>query len=604
MLKSLFVRLSRQASRWFNIDAETRVSIYISTIVGTKLSNIPYWFELLLACGIATLGLALNSAAVVIGAMLISPLMTPIMGIGLALATGDIFLGVRAIVNLLLSVAAALAAAVFFTSVLPFKEVTSEILARTQPTILDLVVALLSGLAGSVATLKSSKGLTAALPGTAIAVALMPPLCVVGFGVGIRHYDPQWISVAKGSGLLFAANLVAIVLTSMLVFLVVGMGGRRVKAQVDEWQSRPGNLSRLETWLSRRRFGMIWSKIGTLQARLAVILVFFLLVYFPLQEALNRVVAQVQKRGREQTQVKVIHEIGQGLFRVKNRSDIEKISIENAPDGLRAVVRVSTNWIFGSEEKGRFERLASERLKVPVRLILIQSPGFFGEEKETDWAGFFGVGREERSVPPEESYQRLFGRIQSVVQGLWPLPLAQLLGLKFFIEEAEDGEITPRLKLAYLAAEALSQDAKHVFSNGVRQSLGFEPSIEWQWVPSRYGPFPLSFGRVLLSPEAKEEVVRVGKAIKEFPELEIELLLLATRQSGREGRRHSSALASRLSEEMEAQGIPPVSLEISELPEGSPRLLVSLRRRAEGHTPTFDPSPFPELSESVPAAEP
>lgn len=600
MIKKIPIRFSKQASRWFNIDAETRVSIYISTIVGTKLSNIPYWFELLLACGIATLGLVLNSAAVVIGAMLISPLMTPIMGIGLALATGDIFLGVRAIVNLLLSVGLALAAAVFFTAVLPFKEITSEIMARTQPTILDLVVALLSGLAGSIATLKSSKGLTAALPGTAIAVALMPPLCVVGFGIGIRHYDPQWLIVAKGAGLLFAANLVAIVMTSMLVFLSVGMGGSRVKAQVDDWQKRPGHLSRIESWLSRRRFGRIWSKIGTLQARLAVILAFFFLVYFPLQEALNRVVSQVQKRGRQENQIKVINEIGQELFRVKNRSDIEKISVETGSGGLRAMVRLSTNRIFGKEEKERFERQATERLKVPVRLILIQSPGFFGEERETDWSKFFGMEKTERPPSLEESYRLLFDRIQSVAEGLWPIPSAQMLDLSFFLEEGEGREIKPRLKLAYLAPAELSHDAKVVFSNGVRQSLSFEPEIEWHWIPSRYGPIALTNGRLLLPPETNEALIRIGKALKDFPKLETELLLLAPAGAGRGERRRPSDLASRLSKEMEAQGIPPVALEIGELPKGAPQLLLTLKMKSAGGDPGPQNSTAPESTESAP----
>lgn len=609
MIKKLPGKISKQASRWFNIDAETRVAIYISTIVGTKLSNIPYWFELLLACGIATLGLVLNSSAVVIGAMLISPLMTPIMGIGLALATGDIFLGARALMNLFLSIALALAASIFFTSVLPFKDLTPEILARTQPTILDLVVALLSGLAGSIATLKSSKGLTAALPGTAIAVALMPPLCVVGFGVGTRQFDPQWFAVTKGAGLLFAANLVAIVLTSMLVFLLVGMGGRRVRAEVNEWQSQPGHLSRVELWLSRRSFGQIWKKIGTLQARLAIILAFFFLVYYPLHEALNRVVAQVQKRGREQGQVKAINEIGQELFRVKDRSDIEKISVENGPEGLRALVRVSTNRIFGKEAKDRFEAQASEKLKTPVRLVLIQSPGFFGEEKETDWSKFFGVEPQAQPTTLEESYTLMFGRIKSIASGLWPAQSAQMLGLEFFLKEGVDGSIRPVLKLAYLSPQALSRDAQDIFGSGIRQSLGFEPEIEWQWVPAQYGPFELVFGRSLLSPEAKKELILVAKALKQFPDLEAEFQVLAPLPKGKRDRRISpSEIALKLSEEMQEQGIPPTPFELGELTDGNPRLLLTLRAKSNFLEFISESAPHPSPSiapaESFPSSVP
>ena len=139
---------------------------------------------MLFSAGIATLGLALNSPAVIIGAMLISPLMGPILASGLALATGDFVLGTRAVVNLALSCLAAIAFAVLLVALLPFKEVTAEIAARTQPNTLDLVIALFSGAVGSIAVCKEVKGVVTSIPGVAIAVALMPPLCVVGYGIG------------------------------------------------------------------------------------------------------------------------------------------------------------------------------------------------------------------------------------------------------------------------------------------------------------------------------------------------------------------------------------------------------------------------------------
>jgi uncharacterized hydrophobic protein (TIGR00271 family) len=110
----------------------------------------------------------------------------------------------RSLLNLLLSCLVAISFAVLLVTLLPFKEITSEILARTRPNILDLVIALFSGAVGSVAICKEPRGVATSIPGVAIAVALMPPLCVVGYGIGvaISVNSTQGLQVASGGGLL------------------------------------------------------------------------------------------------------------------------------------------------------------------------------------------------------------------------------------------------------------------------------------------------------------------------------------------------------------------------------------------------------------------
>ncbi|MGP8247618.1 MAG: DUF389 domain-containing protein [Bryobacteraceae bacterium] len=125
-----------------------------------------------------------NSPAVIIGAMLIAPFMGPIMGTGLALAVGDLYLGIKAVLNLLVSVAVSVGFSGFLVWLLPFHSATPEIMARTNPNLLDLGIALLFGLAGSAVVCRGGGDGVTALPGVAIAVALMPPLCAVGFGLG------------------------------------------------------------------------------------------------------------------------------------------------------------------------------------------------------------------------------------------------------------------------------------------------------------------------------------------------------------------------------------------------------------------------------------
>jgi uncharacterized hydrophobic protein (TIGR00271 family) len=161
-----------------------------------------YYGLIFCACGIATLGLLQSSAAVVIGAMLISPLMGPIVAMGLSLAELDLPNFRRAATTLGVGVLVSILASVLIVWASPLKEVTSEILARTRPTLLDLIVAALSGVVGGVVTLSQRGGIIA---GVAIATALMPPLATVGYGVATGS-----AAIAGGAGLLFITNVVAI----------------------------------------------------------------------------------------------------------------------------------------------------------------------------------------------------------------------------------------------------------------------------------------------------------------------------------------------------------------------------------------------------------
>ena len=136
--------------RWLRIRASDKPRVYRRVVEATELNSLSYWLEIFFSAGIATFGLVESSPAVIIGAMLISPLMGPIMATGLALALGDLYLGIKAVLNLFISVAVSVAFSGFLVWLLPFHSATSEILARTNPNLLDLGIGLLSGLAGSV----------------------------------------------------------------------------------------------------------------------------------------------------------------------------------------------------------------------------------------------------------------------------------------------------------------------------------------------------------------------------------------------------------------------------------------------------------------------
>ncbi|HSJ77677.1 MAG TPA: TIGR00341 family protein [Erythrobacter sp.] len=178
-----------------------------------KLSE-HYLFMTAMSGGIAILGLLLSSPAVVIGAMLLSPLMGPIMGLGFALAIGDWDWLKQSIRTLLIgSVMAVLLCAllVFFS---PIQTITSEIAARTRPNLFDLFVALFSALAGAYAMIRGREG---AIVGVAIATALMPPIAVVGFGLATFNW-----TVFSGALLLFVTNFITIALTAFAMAKLYG----------------------------------------------------------------------------------------------------------------------------------------------------------------------------------------------------------------------------------------------------------------------------------------------------------------------------------------------------------------------------------------------
>ncbi|CAN7281266.1 DUF389 domain-containing protein [Phenylobacterium sp. LjRoot164] len=161
-----------------------------------------YAFMLFSACGIAALGLLQSSVAVIIGAMLISPLMGPIMAMGMALARLDTRAFRSAAAALAIGAALSVAASILIVWISPLKDATPEILSRTRPTLLDLIVALLSGFVGAYLTVNRKGG---AIAGVAIATALMPPLAVVGYGLATANWQ-----IAGGAGLLFLTNVVSI----------------------------------------------------------------------------------------------------------------------------------------------------------------------------------------------------------------------------------------------------------------------------------------------------------------------------------------------------------------------------------------------------------
>ena len=275
------------------IAPDSKPGVYLEVFNSSEIVSLNYALELLFSSGIATFGLVLNSPAVVIGAMLISPLMGPILAAGLALAAADLYLGIKSLLSILIGVVSSVLFSAALVWALPFQIPTSEILARTQPNLLDLGVALFSGLAGSVVVCRRSEGGgVTALPGVAIAVALMPPLCAVGFGIGSGFAWP----IISGAGLLFLTNLAAIVASAFLVFYVVRMDSPDVRTKIDSLVLEGASHDLLYELLQKTKVSGALGHVGKLRWRIVMLVAVLAMLFVPLSRSLLQVRDEARSR--------------------------------------------------------------------------------------------------------------------------------------------------------------------------------------------------------------------------------------------------------------------------------------------------------------------
>ncbi len=301
--------------------------------------GINYFVLIVLSCVIAALGLLSDSAAVVIGAMLVAPLMSPIMAFSLGLVQGDLRLIRFSIESIIKGVALAVIIAAFMGLLSPFKTATGEMLARGQPTLLDMAVALVSGMAGAYALAR--KDVSAALPGVSIAAALMPPLATVGLGLSMGN---AW--VAGGAFLLFLANIAAISLAAGVGFPLLGI--------------RP------QTWgpESRRR---LWQ-------RLFASLFLLLVIAVPLGAIMSRT---VRNAAQEQT----VREILTRYVTAEN-GQLVNLEIEEKKGSLLVVATMRSTQPFDQEMVDGLAEALNEQSRYPVRLEVIALPVIRSHEKQ------------------------------------------------------------------------------------------------------------------------------------------------------------------------------------------------------------------------------
>jgi uncharacterized hydrophobic protein (TIGR00271 family) len=516
---------------WFannlGVGQARKEQVYLEISSSLSLDDLSYWIQVLFSAGIATLGLVLNSPAVIIGAMLISPLMGGILANGLALAAGDVVLAIRSLLNLILSCLVAISFAVLLVSLLPFKEVTSEILARTQPNLLDLVVALFSGAVGSVAICKEPKGVATSIPGVAIAVALMPPLCVVGYGIGvaISLNSVQGLQVASGGGLLFFTNLVAITFTAMLVFLGLHIDNHQVRERVREWRNTHPESLWVQNLLEKLpAYGKL-GKIGSLPGRLLLIFLTIGAIIFPLNRSLSqlgREIATQQQENRIRSSAKDVWQKNFANFADgEARSFISNISTSEQKDKLTIQLQVFTSQQYSAQEQDSYIQILASRLGRPQELLalkLVEIPTASNELLRP-------VPKEQ---PPEPGLtiaqlQSIFVQeIQSALGDLRLPPPAEMINY-----ELTTSPVSPlSIRVVYLSERDIDRDAHTLVADRVRSLLDDESiQVSMQRVASSLGAISFENQKSEIRSDERQLLDRAGQILRQQPSLNLKIIV-------------------------------------------------------------------------------
>ncbi len=205
-----FWREKREEYRRMKRKEKEDLNVYQVLSNGAR-PTIEYYILTILSCIIATNGLIMDSTAVIIGAMIVAPLMTPILAFSLGVIWGDLKLIKTSLQSILKGTLVAIAISAAIAYLVPLPEYSPEILSRTKPTLFDIIVAIASGMVGAYGY--ANKRISSTLVGIAIAVALMPPLCTIGIGLGTFNK-----SITTGAIILYAINLISISLAGAVVF--------------------------------------------------------------------------------------------------------------------------------------------------------------------------------------------------------------------------------------------------------------------------------------------------------------------------------------------------------------------------------------------------
>jgi len=317
MLGSIKLKNNQRQGLLNKLEADVRV-------------DIPYLGLAIISAMIASLALLINDTAILIGAMLIAPFLTPPLAIGMGIIKGDLRLFKKGLITLAIGIAIAVSGAFLISLIYPIKEVGDEIINRSSPTLIQLAIAILAGVAGAFSY--AHRKIRAVLSGAFIALALVPPISIIGIGIAFWNWE-----VAGGAALLLAANLIGLTIAAVAVFLLLGF--------------RP--INRPES-LHEVKIGIIW-----------LALLFFIIV-IPLGYIMNNIIAGIEQ---EKLAEKIIT---QEISRYPE-TEIDKLFISKTGKKLKVSFdiyspqRINVATIQGI--KNRLERKLNNEIEVDAKVV-------------------------------------------------------------------------------------------------------------------------------------------------------------------------------------------------------------------------------------------
>jgi uncharacterized hydrophobic protein (TIGR00271 family) len=413
-----------------------------------------YWLLLVVSVGIATLGLVVGSTAVIIAAMLVAPLMRPIVALAMGLATGSPFLVLRSAGRIVFSVVVAIGGAALIAVLLPFHELNAEIAARTSPTVLDLLTAGFCALAGVYASLRPGSDTAATAAGTSIGISLVPPLCASGYGLGTAMWP-----VAGGAALLFLTNIVAIIFVGTISFVASGFN-RVNTVDLERAELAKDQKAVVTARIARRLAGLFESNAGPV-LRFLMPLLLLAAVYIPLRRALDEVAWEVRVRAAVQaTLAREQKEVVQSRVRVdRHQVDVRLVLLGTTAEGEAA--------------RERLDKVLREASGVEphIEVVAIPDARAFAGLQSTLQTSRASLPSPARS--PAEQLELPLAVVRSHVNRLWPAAAA---GDPVTIDIRADAPGPLRVRVVHLGA-ALGPDAAESIGRSLGAALNREVEL-------------------------------------------------------------------------------------------------------------------------------
>lgn len=458
-------RIHAFALRLLDLTPQDRSDVLERMFVRRRRDLVSYWLQFLLSVAIATVGLVLGSTAVVIGAMLIAPLMGPIVELGMGLVAGSPVLTLRSFGRMVASLAVGVGGAALLTMLLPFQEITTEISTRTSPTALDLLLAVFVAVAAAFTTARPGSETTSAAAGAAIGIALVPPVCVIGFGLGIRDAH-----VARGATLLFLTNLTAILFVSVVFFWTLGFE----TVDTTPWEEKALAESRPDGWTQRGVRGLraLFGSRYSRALRVGLPLLLVGAVWVPLSRALEQVAWEVRARSA----------VARILDRTLEGSSAVQSQVSVAP----GAVTVRMYLVGPAEDAARMERELANRIAAATGIVPTVRIVSVPDSEAMRLAA--GTRAGEAAAPPGVDLATLRARMNAAVVDAWPAPqLGPLLAWRLEVPDST----APRLTLEHLGAPA-GPAAEALLARSISEQSG--AALEVRAVAYAPGPFTAPAG--------------------------------------------------------------------------------------------------------------